>query len=277
MNPSQAASSLSSVLVPCDLPLAAMIVPNDSLFLVYDHFEKRVNREGHLHATLDGSTIFLAGDPKIASFAMPSQLYPFHINYFTFGKLFEILDGKRHLQIVETGTSANAVDSTSLFDTYARTYDSRLVTIDIDPSRAIGASVRWSKETTAVTSDSVAYLRSWAEQVGPNKKMDVVYLDSWDIDWLNPEPSQSHGLAEFNSILPHLADEAYILIDDTPASPEWLPFRNATYEQVKQQVELGGQMPGKGAYVHMIIKQDPRFQVIAHQYQLLLKYTASST
>lgn len=247
-----------------------LITPNETQQLALDHFNARVNHEGHIYALEDGSQIFFSRVDVPEE--LQARVRPYHINNFTFGKLFELLCGKKSLNIVETGTSANAVDSSSLFDAFIRKYGGKFVTIDIDPTRAFGASERWCENTNAVTSDSAAYLKDWANR-HPNQPIDVVYLDSWDIEWTAPEPSQQHGINEFNAILPHLADEAYILIDDTPATPEWLPFRGEVYEQVKRLVNQGGMMPGKGAYIKYVIQSDSRFQIIDHQYQLLLKFT----
>lgn len=246
---------------------------NKSQSLAHQHFDERVNREANLLATVDGSKILFTAD--VHNYFYDPLLYPYHINYFTFNKLFELLNNKKNLVIVETGTSANATDSTSLFDSYAKYNNGEFITIDIEPSRSINSSLKWSKHTTPIVSDSVKYLKDWKLHHG-NKKIDVVYLDSWDIDWLNPQASQNHGLDEFNCIIPHLADEAYILIDDTPESPKWLPFRNEEYNKISQSVSDENLMPGKGAYIPFIIKDDPRFSVILHQYQILYKYTASN-
>ncbi len=241
---------------------------NESSFLAYQHFQARVNHEANLYGTLDGSIIVTESELNKMTESERSGLLPFHINYFSFCTLFSKLDGRKNLTIVETGTSANAVDSTTLWDTYIQKYGGKLTTIDINPIPKLLNQHRWCINTESIVSDSVDYLCKW----DPNNKIDVVYLDSWDVDWFHPKDCQIHGLKEFKSIIPCLSSQAWILIDDTPVSPEWLPFHNETYQHLYQQSLQNIKMPGKGAYVLQIIQNDLRFRVVLHQYQLLIEY-----
>ena len=248
--------------------------PNESSLLAYEHFQARVNREGHLFGSLDGSIIVFSGELDKVPYEIRSTLLPFHINYFTFTTLLDKLDGRKDLTIVETGTSANAVDSTTLWDSWIRKFGGNLTTIDIDPSRKLIGQSRWCSRTEAVVSDSAGYLRNWKIH-HPNQTIDVVYLDSWDVDWHNPTACQEHGLAEFKAIIPCLSNHAWILIDDTPKDPSWLPERGAIYHYVFTNVHtFGDPIPGKGALVLKMIEGDLRFRVVLHQYQLLIEYKA---
>ena len=65
-----------------------------------------------------------------------------------------------------------------------------------------------------VVSDSVEYLSSMNK--ADIKELDVVYLDSYDVDLNNPEPSENHGYNEFRSIEKYLKSGCLIAIDDTP-------------------------------------------------------------
>ena len=247
---------------------------NESTFLAYEHFQSRVNREGHLFGTLEGNVIVFSGELDKVPYETRSMLHPLHINYFTFSTLLDKLNGRKDLTIVETGTSANAVDSTTLWDSWIRKFGGKLTTIDIDPSRKLIGQSRWSSQTQAVVSDSANYLKNWKIH-HPNQTIDVVYLDSWDVDWHNPTPCQKHGLAEFEAIIPCLSNHAWILIDDTPKDPSWLPDRGAIYQYVSNNVHtFGDPIPGKGALVLKMIEGDLRFRVVLHQYQLLIEYSA---
>ena len=248
---------------------------NDSSLLAYEHFQARVNREGHLFGSLDGSVIVFASEVEKLPYETRSMLMPFHINYFSFSTLLEQLEGKQNLTIVETGTSANAVDSTTLWDAWIRKFGGRLTTIDIDPTRKMIGQHRWSSHTEAVVSDSVDYLNKWSIN-HPGQSIDIVYLDSWDVDWHHPSPCQVHGLREFQAIIPHLANHAWILIDDTPKNPDWLPDRGDLYQYISEQVyRYNNPIPGKGALVLNFIEGDHRFRVVLHQYQLLIEYNSS--
>jgi hypothetical protein len=68
----------------------------------------------------------------------------------------------------------------------------------------------WTEGLSSVTvhlSDSLKWL---AEYGGP--KIDVAYLDSLDADQAG---HAEHGLKEAELVLPHLADDGLVLIDDT--------------------------------------------------------------
>jgi len=53
-------------------------------------------------------------------------------------------------------------------------------------------------------------------------KIDFIYLDSYDVDFLNTCSSTEHHLKEFNCIKHLLHEGSIVLIDDTPLSPDWL-------------------------------------------------------
>jgi hypothetical protein len=248
---------------------------NESSLIAYNHFQDRVNREGHLFGSLDGSIIVFSNELDKVPYETRSMLLPFHINYFTFSTLLDQLDGRRDLTIVETGTSANLVDSTTLWDSWIRKFGGKLTTIDIDPSRKLIGQSKWCSQTESIVSDSANYLNNWNIH-HPRQTIDVVYLDSWDVDWYNPTACQEHGLKEFQAIIPFLSNQAWILIDDTPKDPSWLPERGLIYQYISTNVyTFRDPIPGKGALVLKMIERDHRFRIVLHQYQLLLEYNAS--
>ena len=67
--------------------------------------------------------------------------------------------------------------------------------------------------------------------------IDFLYLDSYDVDFLNPLPSALHHLEEFNRVKHLLHKNSIILIDDTPVSPYWLDDgqNSPIYSSLKRQ------------------------------------------
>jgi hypothetical protein len=175
--------------------------------------------------------------------------------------------GERPARILETGTAAWGTKSTLLFSSYVDSFGGRVTTIDtrLGPARHCRAQV--SRQVRFVIGDSarVVRRRSMNEFVG---NADLVYLDSWDVDPRNPYAAAAHGLSEFMAIAERLKPGAQVLVDDTPVdmsfwrppSPEMLTFSDSW-----------GVVPGKGAFILKMVHQSRSFEIVAHEYQLLLR------
>ncbi|MBS0606241.1 MAG: hypothetical protein JSR57_04760 [Verrucomicrobia bacterium] len=126
---------------------------------------------------------------------------------------------KRDLKIiVETGTARNGERncigdgcSTVIWSNWAEAFNGRIYSVDIDPH-----AIDQSKEACQcdlsnaefVCSDSVSFLQNFG------KRIDLLYLDSYDYDIENPDPSQLHHLKEIMAAFSSLHEESIILIDD---------------------------------------------------------------
>jgi len=187
-----------------------------------------------------------------------------HVCYPTFVRLFEEIYKRNNppLIILETGTAAWGTSSTYLFDSYINKYGGKFWSVDIntETTRNTQRYIK-SSNTTLVTKSSVDFLKEWVSQ-HPNEKADIIYLDSLDIIWNDPEESGVYGLEEFNAILPAIGPNTLLLIDDTPKDISFLS-EGATY------FNKTGIMPGKGMYV---IKQNLNADILMHKYQILYKF-----
>jgi hypothetical protein len=101
-------------------------------------------------------------------------------------------------------------------------------------------------------------------------KIDLVYLDSFDIDWKNPFPAMQHGLKEFKAVEKYLKVGSVIVIDDTPASQSFIPDSEGNLAtSIKANL---GVYPGKGALVLAMIKLQPdKYRIIYHKYNLVFE------
>jgi hypothetical protein len=192
---------------------------------------------------------------------------PEHICYRTFERLFQKIEdmGCPPLTILETGTAAYGTSSTYLFDAYVRKYGGRFWTVDINPAHSDTVKPHMSDRTTVVTGDSVSFLSEWVKK-HPGEQADIVYLDSYDLDFENPEDSGNHGLHEYNAILPALHKGSLLLIDDTPIlSDEFLEEEPRMYIKMRRTYDRIGICPGKGMY----LMNTTGATLLDHWYQLL--------
>jgi hypothetical protein len=184
-----------------------------------------------------------------------------HVCYATFRRLFEEIErrGNPPLNIIETGTAAHGTTSTYLFDKYVSKYGGHLWSVDINPDTKKKAESFMGPNTTLITKDSVEFLSTWFKI--HNIKVDVVYLDSYDIVWENPEDAAIHGLKEYAAIKPAIGKDTLLLIDDTPNHEYYLNGATSFYDRTNV-------LPGKGM---CIVGLHPA-EVLMHEYQILYKF-----
>ncbi len=138
--------------------------------------------------------------------------------YQSFLEALTLMDKKEAKILVETGTARNGDEnfigdggSTVLFAEWASKHQALFFSVDIDPmavkisKKAIGS---YRKHVRVICSDSISFLENF------NFPIDFLYLDSYDYDEHNPEPSQNHHLKEIIAAYPKLHKNSIVLIDD---------------------------------------------------------------
>ena len=142
--------------------------------------------------------------------------------------VFELLDQKedKNFFIVETGCMradhgqlafGDDGASTYILDDFINYYDGEVVSVDINPDNVSHAQKMVSERTTVYCSDSVEFL--WG--IPAKKKIDLLYLDSFDFDPKDPIPSQKHHLKELCACMKNLRKGTIILVDDNANTPEF--------------------------------------------------------
>ena len=194
-----------------------------------------------------------------------------HINYLTFKKLFENMKDLKNPIILESGIASHGTYSTYLFDEYIRKYGGRFWSVDINQNLVDAHRGNMCPATTLVCADSVAFFKEWTRVPG-NTVANVIYLDSYDLDFYNPEPSGDHGLAEYNALCPIIKKDTLLLIDDTPANPYWLDTRGKVFTDMVKFYNANAFLPGKGMYILNHVKNADK---LIHNYQVLYKFTDS--
>lgn len=173
----------------------------------------------------------------------------------TFELMFCHLDAcDRPVGIVETGCVrvrhgdknwAGDGGSTTLFDHYAETHPSSVVyTVDLNPQTTALCRDIVSQRVKIHTGDSVPYLRSLAETPPADMPfLDLLYLDSFDVDLDHPTPSAVHHLKELVAISPLLRAETLVVVDDAPSVLSGFD-NNGVFEMIRRP-----RIGGKGKYV----------------------------
>lgn len=144
----------------------------------------------------------------------------------TFRKAIEHLEQKGPVRpehgfiLVETGCTRILNDemslkgdgaSTVLWDHFVRHHGGRLLSVDISPFAVSIAKQKTSDQTTVACCDSVRYLNQLAHA---DLQADLLYLDSFDVDFSDPHPSALHHLKELVAARPLLRDDSLVMVDD---------------------------------------------------------------
>src|SRR4029077_1346141 len=91
--------------------------------------------------------------------------------------------------------------------------------VDRDPEAAALCRSLVGGQVQIHSGDSLAYLKSLADH-GPAglEFLDMLYLDSFDVDFDDPLPSAIHHLKELLAIAPLVSFETLVVVDDSPSS-----------------------------------------------------------
>ncbi len=176
--------------------------------------------------------------------------------------------------IVETGSSAWGSNSSLLFDSYVNSFGGKFCSVDIRIEPCITLKSLCSSNSTFFCDDSVSFLKKMLTK-NPSLKIDLVYLDSYDVNWDDSLAAALYGFQEFMVLLPSLIENkgSLLLVDDTPAD-------SLIMEKVQPNGLLGfnefkrnyGFEPGKGALIKYYLLNNSIGKQIKHDYQLLWEF-----
>jgi len=144
----------------------------------------------------------------------------------SFRKIFTYLDRfDRPIAIIETGCVrqrdnwAGDGQSTILFDKYTEFHSGSVVfSVDRDPQATALCGSLVSNRVRIHTGDSIAWLKSLTDNPPTGlRHVDLLYLDSYDVDLDDPLPSAIHHLKELVAIAPLLSAGTLVAVDDSPS------------------------------------------------------------
>jgi FkbM family methyltransferase len=143
----------------------------------------------------------------------------------TFASMFDYLDAfDRPVGILETGCVrlagnwAGDGSSTILFDKYAEHHPGTTVyTVDIDEQATSLCRTLVSERVRIRTSDSVAFLKEFADAPpGDFPALDLLYLDSFDLNYDDVLPSALHHMKELTAVAALVRPDTLVAVDDSP-------------------------------------------------------------
>jgi hypothetical protein len=129
-----------------------------------------------------------------------------------------LLELGRSLFVVETGSLRipgnweGDGQSTFMFDALIRACGGVLLSIDVTNESIDSARKACSSATQVIENDSVSALHALT-QIG-SRRIDLLYLDSFDLDPKNPMPSAIHHALELTAARPLIGPDTIICVDD---------------------------------------------------------------
>jgi len=117
-------------------------------------------------------------------------------------------------RIIETGTVRQLDNwegdgqSTIVWNALAAERGGTVTTIDINPLGAELVAELGLQATTAIVGDSLDVIPTLSGHC------DFLYLDSFDVDFENPQPAAAHHLSELTAALNLLAPGSIVAVDD---------------------------------------------------------------
>jgi predicted O-methyltransferase YrrM len=136
-----------------------------------------------------------------------------------FLRVFEHLTMLPKPVIVETGTARSESwtdgQSTILFDHFLELHgQGQLVSVDIDADACTAAQKRIrSVRTSVLCGDDIRVLRGLEKELAG--RVDLLYLDSVDVDFGDPHPSALHHLQALTAAIRLLKRGGWIVVDDS--------------------------------------------------------------
>jgi predicted O-methyltransferase YrrM len=104
--------------------------------------------------------------------------------------------------------------SSILFHSFASGTNHQFITIDISEHNCEIAR-QHCPDATIICGDSVQELHKLCKRVSG---IDLLYLDSYDLDWNKPHPSALHHMNELCAASPMLREGSIVFIDDNNGS-----------------------------------------------------------
>lgn len=106
-----------------------------------------------------------------------------------------------------------------------------------------------------ITSDSVSFLNEFDQDV------DLIYLDSWDLNLLDPYPAALHGWREFNAIKDKVKKDTIIIVDDNYFQDSWVEW--VTVGHASKIITITDPIVGKGAHIWAFAKSSNEWDLIS--------------
>jgi len=114
-------------------------------------------------------------------------------------------------------------------------------------------------------SDSVKFLENFTGNVN------LVHLDSWDLDLKNPVPSMLHGWLEFAAVKDKMPSGSLVIIDDNYLRNSWVDW--ITFSEGEsistERIDIQYDIVGKGSLIyHWCQKEESGWDIVGDHYRV---------
>ncbi len=101
--------------------------------------------------------------------------------------------------------------------------------MDISEKAVAQARKLVSSRAKLTHEDSVAYLTQLVAKLsGEGKTIDLLYLDSFDVDWVYWQPSAIHHLKELCAAMRGIRKDTLVVVDDCPLEASYVNTQSKT-------------------------------------------------
>ena len=172
-----------------------------------------------LSSSKDARLVSLLHTKIAANALITERIHTSNHRYSSFYELAQLLINNKFKVLVETGTARSGFDwcesdgcSTVVLGKIAQAIGAKLYSVDLDPNacaRSREVTQSYKDSVQVIQSDSIAYLNSFDEGL-----IDFLYLDSYDYEIVNPNPSQEHHKKEILVAYNKLHKKSVVMVDD---------------------------------------------------------------
>jgi hypothetical protein len=174
-----------------------------------------------------------------------------------------------YIECIETGCASGGYDNFGVYlAKYCKDNNGKFSTVDIsedyiNKSKILYRDVIGENNNQYVVSDSIKFLQSY------NGIPNLVHLDSYDLDLLNPLPSMLHHWLEFEAIQHKMPSGSLLLIDDNffkGTFVSWYILNNGVHTDTKR-IDIDYDIIGKGSLIYHFVKEkESNWELIGNHY-----------
>ncbi len=174
-----------------------------------------------------------------------------------------------YIECIETGCASGGYDNFGVYlAKYCKDNNGKFSTVDIsedyiNKSKILYHDVIGENNNEYVVSDSIKFLQSY------NGIPNLVHLDSYDLDLLNPLPSMLHHWLEFEAIQDKMPSGSLLLIDDNffkGTFVSWHLLNNGVHTDTKR-IDIDYDIIGKGSLIYHFVKEkESNWELIGNHY-----------
>ena len=179
------------------------------------------------------------------------------------------------IECIETGASQNLKDGCFgvLLAKMCELSEGKFSSVDLDPEILSRSSDLYDRVFTdfsvnSFVGNSIEFLENY--DGFPN----LIHLDSWDLDLMNPVPSMLHGWLEFDAIRNKMPSGSICLIDDNYLKGSWVSWNwldpNLNVLSTEPElIDITYEIVGKGALIyHWAQKEETDWDLIGDHYHI---------